>query len=63
MAHGLKLKTVAEGVENVEQVEFLRALGCDYLQGFYFSRPQPADMIETYFRRNQIASAKDSQTA
>ena len=63
MAHGLKLKTVAEGVENVEQVEFLRALGCDYLQGFYFSRPQPADAIEAYFRRNRSAPSEDSQTA
>jgi EAL domain-containing protein (putative c-di-GMP-specific phosphodiesterase class I) len=63
MAHGLKLTTVAEGVENVEQVEFLRALGCDYLQGFYFSRPQPADTIEAYFRRNRSAPSEDSQTA
>jgi len=42
MAQSLSLKTVAEGVETKEQVELLSTLGCDYLQGYYFSRPVPA---------------------
>jgi len=41
MAHSLKLEVVAEGVENSAQVEFLRHYACDYLQGFFFSKPLP----------------------
>ncbi len=42
LAHGLKLKVVAEGVETVEQLRFLQAVRCDQYQGFLFSRPIPA---------------------
>ncbi len=43
LAHTLRLKTVAEGVETTQQLEFLRALGCDEIQGFLFSRPLPVE--------------------
>ncbi|MNL81048.1 Oxygen sensor protein DosP [compost metagenome] len=36
------MKVVAEGVETLEQLEFLRERGCDGYQGYYFSRPVPA---------------------
>jgi diguanylate cyclase (GGDEF)-like protein/PAS domain S-box-containing protein len=39
MAHNLKLRVIAEGVENAAQFEFLRDHGCDEMQGYYFSRP------------------------
>lgn len=39
MAHSLGLGVVAEGVESLEQLEVLKALDCDYIQGYYFSRP------------------------
>ena len=42
MAHSMKLKVIAEGVESVSQLNFLRERGCDQMQGFYFSRPLPA---------------------
>ena len=42
MGHMLKLKLIAEGVENTEQLAFLRARNCTTVQGFYFSKPLPA---------------------
>ena len=42
LAHSLRLKVVAEGVETTDQLAFLRALGCDEVQGYLLSRPVPA---------------------
>jgi hypothetical protein len=42
LAHSLKLKVVAEGVETPEQLDMLRDQACDEIQGFYFSMPQSA---------------------
>lgn len=53
MARGLGIDTVAEGLENEEQLRALRVLGCDYGQGFLFSPAVPADEAEEYFRRNR----------
>ena len=46
LADNLKLSTVAEGVETVEQAEMLKKMGCEEFQGFYFSRPKPPADIE-----------------
>jgi EAL domain-containing protein (putative c-di-GMP-specific phosphodiesterase class I) len=43
MANSLNLKVIAEGVENEEQMSFLRAHHCDEIQGYYFSKPLAAD--------------------
>ena len=45
MAHSLHLKVVAEGVETLQQVEFLRTAGCDNVQGFFFARPMTAAQL------------------
>jgi diguanylate cyclase (GGDEF)-like protein/PAS domain S-box-containing protein len=45
MAHSLKLKTIAEGVETEEQLSFLREHACDEIQGYLFSRPLPVEEI------------------
>ncbi|MCG2578177.1 EAL domain-containing protein [Dechloromonas sp. XY25] len=53
LAHSLRMKVVAEGVETVAQQEAMASLHCDYLQGYLFSKPLPAELIET-----QLHSAK-----
>lgn len=42
MAKWLNIPVIAEGVDRAEQVEFLKSVSCDYIQGFYFSKPLPA---------------------
>lgn len=49
MAHSLKLTTTAEGVETTEQVEFLRARGCEAAQGYLFSVPLRGDKAMEFF--------------
>ncbi len=56
MAHNLGMKVVAEGVETAEQLGLLVALGCDYMQGYYFSKPLPAAAADTFMTR--IAQAE-----
>jgi diguanylate cyclase (GGDEF)-like protein len=45
LSHALGLRTVAEGIETIAQVDRLRALGCDLAQGFYFAKPAPPDEV------------------
>ena len=52
MAHNLKMDVIAEGVETREQLERLRDLGCEYGQGFYFSRPVERDAAEALLMSN-----------
>ena len=50
----LRHKVIAEGVETLEQLEFLRESGCDEVQGYLFSRPLAADAFETALRENWL---------
>ncbi|MFP4114177.1 MAG: putative bifunctional diguanylate cyclase/phosphodiesterase [Spirochaetota bacterium] len=56
MAHGLGLSVVAEGVDAAQQVEFLKSIGCDLFQGYYFSRPIPAEQFEALLAENPGAA-------
>lgn len=59
MAHGLRLKVIAEGVERPEQMRFLADHGCDFIQGFLLSKPQPAKVwTEKYGRDPLLVSQK-----
>ncbi|MEG2652955.1 MAG: EAL domain-containing protein, partial [Ruthenibacterium sp.] len=46
MAKWLNIPVIAEGAETIEQVDFLRSVGCDYVQGYYFARPMPVEQYE-----------------
>jgi len=48
MAHKLKLEVIAEGIETIEQAEFIKAEGCETGQGYLFGRPQPASHFSHY---------------
>ncbi len=56
LGHGLNLKVVAEGVETAEQFEFLRAIKCDGIQGYFFSRPLPAEAAAQLCLEQSISS-------
>jgi diguanylate cyclase (GGDEF)-like protein len=51
MAHALRLKVIAEGVETQEQLDFLRVYGCDEIQGYFLSRPVPAAELSEKLRQ------------
>jgi EAL domain-containing protein (putative c-di-GMP-specific phosphodiesterase class I) len=51
MAHNLKLRVIAEGVETEEQLAFLKKRRCDEMQGYLFSKPAPAEAFEEMLRQ------------
>jgi EAL domain-containing protein (putative c-di-GMP-specific phosphodiesterase class I) len=56
MAHSVGFIAIAEGVETPAQLEFLRQQNCDEVQGYFFSKPLPADQIVTFVRKMDIQS-------
>ncbi len=65
LAHGLRLKVVAEGVETQAQVDLLKETGCELAQGYLYSKPAVVETIEQLLRKNRTAkvSAKLAKTA
>jgi len=59
VAEGLGLSVIAEGVETEAQRQVLIAAGCPTMQGYLFSRPQPADEMERYLRRSRASVSDD----
>lgn len=57
LAHGLSMRAIAEGVEEAATVDTLRALGCDELQGYWYSRPLAATALETWLSRAHPAAS------
>lgn len=54
LAESMELPTIAEGVETAEQMLTLKNIGCDVVQGYYFSRPLPADEFEEYIKDKKL---------
>ena len=52
MAHSLGLRVIAEGVEEEAQTHFLKKEGCDFSQGYFYSRPLPAPDFEAWLASN-----------
>ena len=50
LARKLGIETVAEGIEAPEQVDFLRSIGCDLVQGYVYARPMPAEELDAWMR-------------
>lgn len=53
LSHGLGKRVLAEGVETIEQLNILRHLGCDAVQGYYINKPLPEDKLVRYLQRKQ----------
>ncbi|WP_196370355.1 putative bifunctional diguanylate cyclase/phosphodiesterase [Acholeplasma laidlawii] len=50
LAHDLDIKVIAEGVETKEQLDFLKDMNCDIVQGYYLSKPLEADALEAFYK-------------
>jgi diguanylate cyclase (GGDEF)-like protein len=63
MAHGFDLKVVAEGIENIETLQALKALGCDVGQGYYLAKPMPQDMFIRWLENYDASAVRKSIVA
>ena len=60
MSKQLGIKTIAEGVETAEQLAFLSRLECDEYQGYFFSKPIPADEVAPLILSYQLKMARSA---
>jgi EAL domain-containing protein (putative c-di-GMP-specific phosphodiesterase class I) len=54
MARALNYSVVAEGIETQKQMQILRSLGVDYLQGYYFAKPLAIEQVEQLISAEQV---------
>ncbi|MDP9360238.1 MAG: EAL domain-containing protein [Acidobacteriota bacterium] len=57
LAHQLEMKVIAEGIEHRDQLAYLRDMGCEYIQGFLFSRPMPLDEFQAELAGMRVLSS------
>ena len=57
MAKWLHLPSIVEGVETMEQVDFLKCIGCEYAQGYYYAKPMPVEEYESFLARENEMEA------
>lgn len=62
MAHHLRLKVIAEGVETEPQLAFLKKSHCDEFQGYYFAKPMPFSEVEEYLRQRMLVHEPATST-
>ncbi len=62
LAKSLNMRTVAEGVEVKEQVEFLASQGCDMIQGYYYAKPMPGSDYEDRMRQNEATFKRAAES-
>lgn len=60
MAKWLHLPSIVEGVETLEQVDFLKCIGCEYAQGYYYAKPMPVADYEAFIAKEEATGAKSS---
>lgn len=60
MAKWLHLPSIVEGVETIEQVDFLKCIGCEYAQGYYYARPMPIEEYERFLIKEEELVAHSS---
>jgi EAL domain-containing protein (putative c-di-GMP-specific phosphodiesterase class I) len=56
LAHSFGMKTVAEGVEDSEVLAMLKSMGCDLIQGYFYSKPLPLDALISYLKNPLVAA-------
>ena len=54
MGKAMGMNIVAEGVENIEQIQYLQQQGCDYFQGYYFSKPLNSKDCTEFLSQNRV---------